>query len=78
MRPKKPRFPNRLIPAADVRARKLAKDVLHNPDQPEAEGLIGLAMWLESVASWRRERSEEDTARRARWRAQKQTGDPGQ
>ena len=52
---RRPRFPSRLLVAADLCARKVARDVLHHPDQPHAEELIGLAMWLESLATWKRE-----------------------
>lgn len=55
MRP--PRFTNRLLGAAELTARKVAKDVLHDPQQLLAEELIGFAMYLESLVSWKREQN---------------------
>jgi streptomycin 6-kinase len=60
---RRPRFTNRLLEAADLCARKVARDVLHHPDQPLAEELIGLAMWLESLASWKREENSRQRER---------------
>ena len=62
---RRPRFRSELLPAADSAARKLAKDVLHNPDQQHAEELIGLAMWLESLASWKREENSRQRERKS-------------
>lgn len=55
---RRPRFPIRLCDAAERAARIIAKDVLLNGDQDGAEDLIGLAMWLESFAAWRRGKSK--------------------
>ena len=52
---RQPRFTNRLLGAAELTARKVAKDVLHDPQQLLAEELIGFAMYLESLVTWKRE-----------------------
>jgi hypothetical protein len=61
---RKPTFPPRLARAAERGARLIAKDLLHYPDQVDAEEMIGLALWLESLSRWQLQRSELDRQKR--------------
>jgi len=60
---RKPQFQTRFIKPAHTAARLLAGVVLHQPDREDAEELIGLALWLESIAGWK---SQKDAAQRKR------------
>ena len=64
-RPRKPAFPARLADAAERAARLLAREALVNPDKEGIEDLIGLALWLESLSTWRKYKAEEDRRRQA-------------
>ena len=66
-RPRKPPFPARLVDAAERAARLIAREVLVNPDKEGIEDMIGLAMWLESLSTWRKYKSNEEAIKRAEW-----------
>ena len=69
-RPRKPRFPARLADAAEKAARIIAREVLVNPDKEGIDDLIGLAMWLESLSTWRKYKTKEEKQREADWYTQ--------
>ena len=66
-RPHKPRFPPRLADAAEKAARIIAREVLLNPDTEGIDDLIGLAMWLESLSTWRKYKTKEEKQTEADW-----------
>tara|TARA_R110002020_G_scaffold318416_3_gene534095 strand:+ start:449 stop:802 length:354 start_codon:yes stop_codon:yes gene_type:complete len=69
-KPRKPRFPARLADAAEKAARIIAREVLVNPDKEGIDDLIGLAMWLESLSTWRKYKTKEEKQREADWYTQ--------
>jgi len=75
-RPRKPRFPARLADAAERAARLIGREVLVNPDKEGIEDMIGLAMWLESLSTWRKYKNNEAAIKRAEW-AEARRGNEG-
>jgi len=77
-RPRKPRFPARLADAAERAARHIGREVLVNPDKEGIEDMIGLAMWLESLSTWRKYKNNEAAIKRAEWaEARRDSNCPG-
>ena len=77
-RPRKPRFPARLADAAERAARLIGREVLVNPDKEGIEDMIGLAMWLESLSTWRKYKNNEAAIKRAEWaEARRDSNCPG-
>jgi len=66
-RPRKPPFPARLADAAERAARLIGREVLVNPDKEGIEDMIGLAMWLESLSTWRKYKNNEAAIKRSEW-----------
>ena len=65
---RKPQFLTRFIRPAHTAARILAGVVLHQPDREDAEELIALALWLESLAAWKVNKNRLQAERRKRTR----------